>query len=350
MSYRVAVVKWKDSDEIAEGIACELAALGHQPTLFCFDAALPLPADVVLTFAPYGRLQQLARRIETMAPARRPLWVHWNTENPPSLGAPWGLLRPLCALRSWADRLCDAETPLARAIAGNARFAAANRRMARLRYIGDYHYANDHGLLNALIESSRVFAAWNRARGLPAEYVPWGTLRTYYAPLALPRDIDVLWMGQRRTRRRSDLIERVRDGVTCRGYTMHVADGVENPFVFGPSRTRLLNRTRIILNVLARARHDNIFPYRFHVAAGNGALVVSEPELDHCPSYMAGVHYVAAGETDLVETVLHYLADEDARAKIAERAFHLATDEMCFAASVQGVVKVIDRCSRGRVA
>lgn len=67
---------------------------------------------------------------------------------------------------------------------------------------------------------------------------------------------------------------------------MYVVDNVENPFVFGEERLRLLNRLTITLNLLP-TWYDHAFPYRFHLAAPNRSLVVSEPIPPHCPRYQA---------------------------------------------------------------
>lgn len=343
MSRRIAVIKWNDCDEIAEALGSGIDAAGHDPILFRADQVLPHGCDAVLTFAPYGRLQQVGRQLAAMLPCERPAWVHWNTENPPMLDIPWTCLRPICAARSWMDRLCDAESPWVHSITASKPFATANRRAARLRYTGDYHHAFRAGLLHTLIESSEIYTQWNRAHGLPAQFVPWGTLPASYAELNLPRSIDVLWMGQRRTERRSDVIEYIRREVTRKGYCMHVADGCEHPFVWGMERTRLLNQSRIVINIRAHALYDNIFPYRFHIAAANRALVVSEPELAHNRVYVPGKHYVVAEMPSLVDALLYHLSDERTYTQIVNNAYCLVTEEMTFCRSVMCVVAEIER-------
>src|SRR6185503_16508520 len=107
--------------------------------------------------------------------------------------------------------------------------------------------------------------------------------------LKLERDIDVLWMGKRRNGRRSDLIDRVRAELAQHGVQMYMADGVERPFIFGEERTRLLNRTKIALNVKTRWFNSG-FTFRFHTVAGNRCVVVSELFLPHVSRYQAGEH------------------------------------------------------------
>ena len=107
------------------------------------------------------------------------------------------------------------------------------------------------------------------------------------------RDLDVLWIGKRRTRRRSATLDRSAPVSAARGATMHVVDGIEQPFVFGRARTVLLNRATITLNILP-TWYDGALSYRFPLAAANRSLVVSEVALPHAPHLRPNVHYVEA--------------------------------------------------------
>ncbi len=344
LSYRVAVIQWGEHDEISQGIVSELRKLGHQATPFMFDAKLPDNADLVFSFAPYNVLQHVFRQFAMTGPAHsRPFYLHWNTENIPDPRIPWPILRLVSVFRAWLDRLDDSKNPNARFWAGQFPFVQARRHLHRFRYVGDYFYAYQQGWLNLLIDSSELFANWYKSHGLPAVFVPWGTLETYYADLHLPRNIDVLWFGQRRTRRRGQLVDYIQYQLESRGFKMYVADGVSHPFIYGETRTRLLNQAKITLNLLAAARHDNIFPYRFHVAAGNRCVVVTEPELNHCSSYVAGTHYIVATSQQMVETIVYYLQHEDERQQIAENAYQLVTTKMTFGHSLRSIMQIVER-------
>lgn len=152
---------------------------------------------------------------------------------------------------------------------------------------------------------SEVYAQLHTRHGLPTIFAPWGSTPEDYADLGLERDIDVLGMGKRATKRRSKHLDRIRGAFADCGVHMHVADNEENPFIFAEERMRFLNRAKITLN-LTRTWYDDNFS-RFSMAAPNRCLIVSEPLLSHCPSYQPGIHYVAAPIERLAETILYYL-------------------------------------------
>jgi len=208
-----------------------------------------------------------------------------------------------------------------------------NGRMTKYRYVGEYYYAFRMGWLPALAETSWMFAKFHTGHGLPTFCIPWGTSPSWHQRLDLERDIDVLWLGKRRTRRRSNNIERIRQRVAADGRVMHVADGVENPLVYGDERTRLINRSKITVNVMQNW-YDNSFHMRFHIDAGNRSLVISEHLPPHYKEYVPGFHYVSADVADVPDTILHYLRHEDERNEIAENAYQLVTTKLTFATSV----------------
>ena len=331
----IAVVKWAPHDETAETISHEFQQLGIQTTLFRFNTAIPSNVDMVLTFGPNGAWLPIPRQLANLSTTTRPILVHWNTENPVDPRFP----RPLAkTISAWRSRLENPDTPSA--LANQPPLRYLKQRMYRFRYTGDYLYAAAHGWLDALIDSSEIFTQQHRSYGLPAHFVPWGTPTRWYKDLSLPRDIDVLWMGKRRTKRRSQLIEQIRAALTAQGFNLYVADGEEHPFIFGPERIRILNRAKITLNLLAGASYDDIFTYRFHVAAGNRSLVISEPEFPHCRRYQPNHHYIAAPRAALLETILYYLHHEPERQRITENAYQLVTQEMTFRHSLQTLLQI----------
>jgi hypothetical protein len=205
--------------------------------------------------------------------------------------------------------------------------------MYRFRYTGDYHYLHNRGLLGLLADTSEVYAEIRSQHGLPTLVAPWATTPRWHANLELERDIDVLWMGARSTRRRSRLLDRVRRDLADRGIQMHVADNEENPFIFSEERTRFLNRAKVTLN-LTRTWYDDNYS-RFALAAGNRSLILSEPLLPHCPAYQAGVHYVSAPLDSIAERIAYFLENEGEREWITANAYKLVTSELTLKRTVQ---------------
>jgi hypothetical protein len=331
-SYRVAVVRWSGRDELSEAICASLQALGHEP--YPFDAAADMPpgVDVVFSFAPYGNFMALVDRLAALPDALRPFLIHWNTEGIPDMHLPWEYVYPVSRLRSWFGRATTHA-----GVADKAPFAWLKDRMLRYRYVGDYYSTYQRGLLGIYADSSAVYADIHRRHGLPTTYFPWGSTPSWYADLDAERDVDVLWIGKRGTRRRSTLLDRVRKQLNCHGVDIYMADNVEHPFIFREERTEMMNRAKITLNI-TRTWYDDNFS-RFSMAAPNRSLVVSEPMLPHCPEYVAGVHYVAAPIDQLAATILHYLSAEDERRRLTDRAWTLVTEELTMVNSVRRVME-----------
>lgn len=345
MPGRVAVVNWAQSaDGIAQAIAHALAALGYEPVHFRHGDRPPA-ADVVFSYAPYGPVLPLAQRIAQLPAAARPLFVHWNTEGMPDLRLPRPIMRALSSLRSAYGRWSTAPDGEPKPQFRRPPLSWLDRRFLRYRYVGDYHYAHAHGWLNTFADTSAVYAAIHNRQGLPAQVAPWGASPLWYADLGLARDIDVLWMGKYASRRRRHILQQVRQELGRHGVEMLMLDNEEHPFVFGDERTRLLNRTKIVLNVTRTWYDDNLL--RFVLAAPNRALVLSEPILPHCPAFKPGVHYVEAPISQLAQAVLRYLRHEDERRAIAQNAFQLTTMQMSFRKSVASIMDAVERWAAG---
>ena len=344
--YRVAVAQWAEPDGVAQDICEALKDLGHTAIPFLYSDRIPSDCDVVLTFAPWGRFLPLARSVGSIPLASRPTLLHWNLENPPDIGIPWPVLKSMAVFRSWVGSLHEADNSTARALVQRGPLRVIDARMIKYRYLGDYYQAFRMGWLTSLAETSQMFAEFYTRHGMPTFYVPWGTAPSSYKTLDLDRDIDVLWMGKRRTKQRSMNIDRVRRELASQGVTMHVVDGVENPLVYGASRTELISRSKISLNVM-QVWYDNSFHMRFHMAAGNRSVVVSEHLPPHYPEYTPGVHYVSTEPKTLSDTIVYYLEHEDERSQIAENAFHLVTTQMTFRASVSKLMDLARKVREG---
>ncbi len=341
MIKRIAVVEWAPNDGIAKTIRNELTILGFEPVLFQFDGAIPDNADMILTFAPYGRLLPITCQMARFASQKRPVYVHWNTENPPNPKIPWMLTKRIATFRSWIGRLSDSPKLSDRFLASLLPLWWLRQRMYRFRYVGDYQYAYFHGWLDVLVEFSNIYTQQHIEHGIPAVFIPWGTSPEWYANLNLERDIDVLWFGQRRTRRRSELLDAIRNELRTHGIEMYVADGVEKPFIYDHKRTHLLNRTKITLSLLT-CRYESVFPHRFHMAAGNRCLVVSECEFDHHPQCIPGEHFVESKADRIVERILYFLNHANERVQITESAYQLVTQELTLANSLKAIVRAAE--------
>jgi hypothetical protein len=337
--YNVAVVFWKTYDGMAEAIAGALGQLGHTPLPFAWDAPIPDSADVVFSQGPYGPFLQVPQQLGSLQNGHRPFMVHWNDEGLPDLRLSWPIMAGVAAGRSWAGRLPQSPSQTLRTLSQYPPMTWVRQRMKRFSYLGDYHYAFRQGWLNLLVDFSQVYARLHSAHGVPALAVPWGAVPSWSANLNLERDIDVLWMGARASRRRSRLLDQVREGLRRRNIEMYVADNEEHPFIFGAERTRMLNRAKITLN-LTRTWYDDNF-LRFPIVMPNGSMVVSEPLLPHCPDYVAGEHYVAAPIPQLADTIHHYVTHEAERQSIVAQASVLMNTNLTLSNCVDRIMSAV---------
>lgn len=342
--HRVAVAEWWEDDDTAIDICSELKQLGYEPIRFLASTRIPPAVDTVVTYAPWGPLLNVLRQVLEVPIASRPVMVHWNLENPADISIPWSILSRLASVRTWLSRLGRNEAIGKWPLLSKRVISPLDRRMLKLRYLGDYLYATRHGCLDVLAETSQMFADLYAYHQMPAFYVPWGTAPGHFDRLDLSRDIDVLWIGKRRTRRRSNHIDRVRRELALHGVNLHVVDGIENPLVYGPARTELLNRAKIALQIMS-VWYDNSFHMRFHVVAGNRCMVISEHLPPHYREYQPGIHYVSTDLGAITEAVLYHLRHEEARRTIAENAYQLVTTEMTFNTSVR---KLMDLAAKVR--
>ena len=329
------------SEGIAEVLSDELKALGYQPILFKIGSPIPEKAEVVFSFGPYGNFLTIPSQLAKMPPDQKPVFVHWNTEGIPDLRIPWKIMSSIAGWRSWLGRVQDSRNGSAR-IPGTERLLSLHEsRMLRFRYLGDYYYAHRRGWIDIFADTSELYAEIHRRHGLPTIVAHWGATSQWYKDLSLERDIDVLWMGTRGTKRRSFILDRVRSELEANGVRMHVADGKENPFIFGDKRIYYLNRSKITLNI-TRTWYDDNFS-RIALAAPNRSLIVSEPVLPHCPSFIAGTHYVSVPMESLAKTILYYLEQEEERLRIVENAYQLVTTKLVFRESIKSIMEAVNQ-------
>jgi hypothetical protein len=177
------------------------------------------------------------------------------------------------------------------------------------------------GRLTGIMAGMQSGAALLEQAGIQAKYVPVG----YHPQFGIlqpdaERDLDVVFFGSLTEGRAAAL----RD-IECRlgkaGYGLTVASGD----CYGESRNGLLNRARIVLNLL---NYPWEFPsMRLVMAMACGCLVVSVSGPDPAP-FRDGEHFIQAEPGSICETLLRYLANEDERTVLAQRGHAFVTGEL----------------------
>jgi hypothetical protein len=153
--------------------------------------------------------------------------------------------------------------------------------------------------------------------------------------MKLERDIDVLFLGDKRPLRRKWLISRLRR----RGINVLQAGDWANPAYWGENRTRLINRAKIYLNV---QRFPGEFSgLRLVIGMANKALVVSEPMYKPAP-FVPGVHYVSATIDEMPRVIEYYLAHDEERERIAAEGHRLVTEQLPLSRSVHQLIELMN--------
>jgi hypothetical protein len=152
--------------------------------------------------------------------------------------------------------------------------------------------------------------------------------------LGLPRDIDVLFLGDLKIPRRRPLISQLQ-----RHKVNLVALGDwSDPAYWGKNRTRLLNRAKIFLNV--QRYPGELSGQRLLLGMANKVLVISEPMYNPAP-YVSGKHYITATIEEMLEVIRYYLAHEDERRALVEDAYRFVTQEVTLEHSLSRILALI---------
>lgn len=309
--------------QMARDVVRSVAGLGHAAVEFADDSPLPSDLDLVIVIGPLASLVPLANQLIATPIDRRPPLALIHTEQLPNPDLPEWFRRGLGRLRSRAERAIYREDALGqwRASQGPQRILA---RAYRYRYYGDLFWLREEGILTVLAVWSRVTADFLRARGFDPLVLRGGIGLDWGRPLGLERDIPVLWLGKPVSKRRIRLLHRLCSQLEERGVEVMVVDGVEHPYVYGQERTILLNRTKIMVNLVREKYDDNSM--RYPLAAHNGVLIISEPTLPHT-WFEPGVHLVEVPVDGMADAICYYLEHEAERLRIAQNAYRLVAGQ-----------------------
>lgn len=180
------------------------------------------------------------------------------------------------------------------------------------------------GLLDHILVSIPSRKTLLAQLGVPSQVVPVGYMAELGSVIpGVERDVDVLFLGQVSTRRRH-LLDAVKSHLRQHRRTIHVVDRD----CYGEERTRLLNRSKIILNLQK-------FPWEFPIirllmAMGCKTLVVSERSSDPGP-FLDGRHLIVRDGTQLGEALVTCLTEDDERSRIVDEAHEFITETFTLA-------------------
>jgi Glycosyl transferases group 1 len=191
------------------------------------------------------------------------------------------------------------------------------------------------GLPDLLLVHSPDHAEYLAEHGIAAETVPIGYAPFFGRDLGLERDTDVLFLGALDVPRRKRLIRRLRRA----GVAVKAVGSWRDPAYWGDNRTRLLNRTKILLNLSRYPGQSS--GYRLILGLANGALTLSEPVFRPEP-FVPGEHFVSAAVEEMPALVERYLNDEGARKAIVDRGQTFITREATMERSVVRILGLLE--------
>ena len=242
-------------------------------------------------------------RIRHASREQRPLVIVWHTE-PLPLPRETGLSTAPLTVREIAKLVL--------------RDRRINDARSNARHM---HHLDKEGIVDLLTVSEKSFQAFLAQEGIPTEHIPLGYHRVHGQRLDLERDIEVLFLGDQHVRRRKRIIQRLAE----EGVAVQALGNYGDPRYWGDSRTELLNRTKILLNL---SRHPGLQnDVRLMLGMATGALVVSEP-IYYPDPYVPSTHYVDAPLDELAQTIKRYLHDVQAREEITAAAYAFVTEEL----------------------
>jgi hypothetical protein len=301
---------------IMRAVTAALKDAGHHVTQVRDEPLDLVASEVVWMLGNANWFPVICRQLAVRPQSERPLVMLWHSEPlppPRAAGLPWPRLH-----RREVVRILRRDV--------NATDVYTNywrlRRLARSG-LPDLRIASTPGRCEFLVE-----------RGLPAHWVPLGYDPARGYDLGLSRDIDTLFLGDLQIPRRRRMIKRLRRS----GVNLLAMGDWSDPACWGENRTRLLNRTKVFLNL---QRHPGELPdTRLILGMANRALVISEPIYSPAP-YIPETHYISATIGEMPEVIRYYLTHHDEREAIAAAGHRFVTQELTMARSVARVLELI---------
>jgi len=171
--------------------------------------------------------------------------------------------------------------------------------------------------------------------GINAKIVPIGYHPSWGRKLSVERDIDVLFLGDLKSKRRRSILQDVEEKLSAKGINLVKI----NCGCYGEQRTALLNRAKIVLDI---PRIPWEMPsMRPLMSTSCGALLICE-YVENTSPYIPGVHFVQAKASELSNAICYYLEHEDQRKAIVDSAYKFFTEELTLRNSIS---KIMQTCN-----
>ena len=277
----------------------------------------PDAADVIWVHGNINWFPRARARLARLDPLHRPAVIVWHSE-PLPFPKHSGFPNPRLTFRE-----------IAKIALRDSRATDAYTNFYRLKQ------RHSRKVVDRIIVTSRSRQTFLAEKGIPSQFIPLGFHEGMGRNLGVGRDIDVLFIGTLDDSRHRRAIRFLRSS----GIRVEATGSWKSAESWGESRTKLINRAKIFLNI---QRHAGQYSgYRMLLGMGNAAMVLSEPVHDPFP-YEPGVHYISSPLESMPETILEYLSDDDARSSIAEAGHRFATESLTMESSMRKLMNAMD--------
>ena len=311
------------NDELGSAVATAFEECGCCVYKLLVDDPWPSGLKYVVVYGPFTPMAPLIARVRLED--NNPGLVIWYTEGTPP--PTW----PVWLLKIVAKCMCETDDFAIHSRFGRNIFrlpilSLVQRTGTRIRLFGQIQQLQAEGRLRLLAVISPHRLQFFKRSGIITTCVPIGYDPVFGRPMNLDRDIDVTFLGSTRDRRRRRIVQELQRQVSSLGIRFVIKDGTpENGYVWGEDRAKLLNRTKIMLNIMRQPWDCPTF--RIVLAAPNGAMVLSESVRDTGP-FVPGKHFATASLASMVDAIQFYLHHEDLRAKIATEAYDFVVNDL----------------------
>jgi hypothetical protein len=287
------------------------------------DRRWPDDLHAIIIPGPMDRLGPVVNCLQQMTVV--PPTAVWYSEQIPDPRLPVPLVSLLASGRWHLDQRLDGSALFDHSLPDRdiRRLAWKGRRLGLL---GEMKYLHRQGWLRLIAAFTSSNAHFFQEHQLPAEIIPMGYDRSFGEPLNCERDIDVLFLGSLRDKRRREIFRTLEPRFAAAGIRYVIRDGSSRRgYAFGVERTLLLNRSRIMLNIMRQPWDDAVF--RMLLAAPNGCMLLSEPLLDSEP-FRHGEHLVTTTLPAMLDSVRYYLEHDGERQRVADCAYQFVTTNL----------------------
>jgi hypothetical protein len=307
-------------------IADGLVSNGVEVTVFARDSSWDFDkCDIIISYGPMQSIVEIVLRLGTMDHV--PPMVMWYTEPPPSPNIPRILVHALARVRYSVEAAFHSYRAVHQLL-NHKPLSPVVTRLGRFRALGELLALHQSGFLKLVCVFTYTSLDLLRSYALPVTEIPMGYHPTFGRRLDIARDIDVVFLGSTRDRRRQRLVSNLEVSLSKMGVSFVIKDGSPTRgYVFGEERTVLLNRAKILINIMRQPWDDPVF--RLLLAAPNGATFLSEEVRSSSTGpFRPGEHLITVCVDDLAEAIAYYINRPREREEIAWNAYDFVTSQL----------------------